>query len=211
MTDGVVVLDTDGRVVDYNQAAIDVTCYKGDNPTGISIWDIYKDLPPSLIQHLQRQADHQVELEIPSNPHHYLDVKIDSIGAGNKDIQGQVLTIRDITARKLAEIEEREQRLFSEALMEITAVLNGSLNLDNVLDKILENVNKVVPHDTANIALVDNDGNIRFNKIKGYEKYGSCDALLAFECQLNDIPNMQRMARLAALHSIRILIWILNG
>ncbi|MBM3136675.1 MAG: PAS domain-containing protein [Chloroflexi bacterium] len=79
MTDGVLVLGDDGRVVDFNQAAIDITRYNGRSPVGMSIWEMYKDYLPQ-ISHLRDQTDMQVELELPSNPPRYLDVKIDSIG-----------------------------------------------------------------------------------------------------------------------------------
>lgn len=191
MTDGVIVLDNDGRVVDFNQAVIDITQYHGEPPIGMMIWEMYKDFLPQ-ISHLRDQTDLQVELELPADPRRYLDVKIDSIGDNND--QGQVITVRDVTSRKHIEIEEREQRLFAEALTEITALLNSSLNLDDVLDQILKSINLVVPHDAANIALVDKDGFLRFRKVKGYEKYGTRDVILTIVTRVEEVPNLKRMA-----------------
>jgi len=191
MTDGVLVLDDDGRVVDFNQAVIDITRYDGRSPVGLSIWEMYKDFLPQ-ISHLRDQTDIQVELELPTDPPLYLDVKIDSIG--EKKDQGQVITVRDVTSRKLIEIGERDQRLFSEALTEVTSLLNSSLNLDEVLDRILENVNLVVPHNAANIALVDKEGKLRFRRVKGYDKYGTKDIILTIVTRLEDVPNLKHMA-----------------
>jgi PAS domain-containing protein len=50
---------------------------------------------------------------------------------------------------------EREQRTLAEALRDIAAVLNSTLQLDEVLDHILSEIQRVVPHDTANIILVE--------------------------------------------------------
>lgn len=61
----------------------------------------------------------------------------------------------DITERKLAEEAQREQRAFADALSETTAVFNRTLNLNEVLSLILENVEKVVPHDDSDIWLID--------------------------------------------------------
>ena len=191
MTDGVIVLDNDGRVVDFNQAMIDITQYDGEPPIGMMIWEMYKDYLPQ-ISYLRDQTDLQVELELPTDPPRYLDVKIDSIG--DNDDRGQVITVRDVTSRKRIEIQEREQRQFAEALTEVTALLNSSLNLDEVLDQILENINLVVPHDAANIALVDKDGFLRFRKVKGYEKYGTRDVILTIVTKVEDVPNLKRMA-----------------
>lgn len=192
MTDGVIVLDEDGRVVDLNQAAIDVTNYQGSNPVGLLIWDMYKDYLP-LIDHLRDQTDLQVELELPSDPPRFLDVKIDSIGEASVRDQGQVITIRDVTNRKKAELEESDQRKFAEALTEIAAAVNSTLILDDVLDKILDNVGKVVPHDTANIALVNDEGILHFRKTRGYEKYGYKDLILGSRFRVAEIPNMKKM------------------
>ncbi len=62
---------------------------------------------------------------------------------------------RDITAQRQAEEAEREQRLLAEALRDTAAVLTSTLDLEEVLDGILQNLGRVVPHDIANIMLVE--------------------------------------------------------
>ena len=49
---------------------------------------------------------------------------------------------------------EREQWALAEALRDTAAALTSTLNLDEVLDRILANVGRVVPHDSADIMLV---------------------------------------------------------
>lgn len=61
----------------------------------------------------------------------------------------------DITERKLAEEVEREQRAFTDALIASTTVFNSTLNLDKLINLILINVGKVVPHDDSDIWLFD--------------------------------------------------------
>lgn len=63
----------------------------------------------------------------------------------------------DITNRKQAEQAERDQRTLAEALRDIAADLNSTLEFDAVLDRILMNVGRVVPHDEANIMLISGD------------------------------------------------------
>lgn len=74
-----------------------------------------------------------------------------------EDPVGVQSTVRDITDRKLAEESERERRAIAEALRDIAAALNSTLNLDEVLDRILANIDSVVRHDAANIMLLEED------------------------------------------------------
>jgi len=78
---------------------------------------------------------------------------------------------RDITLRKRAEQAEREQRTLAEALRDTAAALNSTLEIDQVLDRILANVGRVVPHDAANIMLIA-DGRAKIVGSRGYENFG---------------------------------------
>lgn len=63
----------------------------------------------------------------------------------------------DITARKNAEQAEREQRLLAEALSDAAASIAHSLDIDEVLDRILTSMGRVVPYDAASIMLIEGD------------------------------------------------------
>jgi PAS domain S-box-containing protein len=63
----------------------------------------------------------------------------------------------DVSARKRAEAAEREQRLFAEALRGTAGALNSTLDYEEVLQRILETVGRVVPHDGASITLLERD------------------------------------------------------
>ncbi|GAG59305.1 unnamed protein product, partial [marine sediment metagenome] len=76
-------------------------------------------------------------------------------------------SLEDITERKEMEAAEREQRLLAEALSDTAAALSGTLEFEEVLDRILVNMEHVVPHDAANIMLVDK-GSARIARSKGY-------------------------------------------
>lgn len=76
----------------------------------------------------------------------------------------------DITKRKQAEIAEREQRLMAEALRDIAGALNSTLNLNEVLDRILENIGRLLPYKTVDIMLLDdNHKEAHIVRCAGYE------------------------------------------
>ena len=193
MPDGVIVLDSEDRVIDINPSAIKLSGYEGPSPIGLSIWEMFKDYI-ELIEPLRDKQNIHVELNLPTDPPRYLDVKIDNIPTGNKANTGQIISIRNITQSKTSEIKEREQRQFAEAMADTASIINSSLDLDEVLDRILDNVDKVVPHDSANIALVDDQNVARFVKVKGYENFTSRELVLSVEQHVEDLPNFNKMA-----------------
>lgn len=77
--------------------------------------------------------------------------------------------LEDITARKLAEEAERDQRILAEALRETAETLSGSLDYGQVLDQILDIAGRVVPHDSSTILLLEGDG-LRLARARGYDE-----------------------------------------
>lgn len=65
--------------------------------------------------------------------------------------------IADFTDRVRAEQAEQEQRRFAEALREATIALNSTLDLDQVLDRILAQVGRVIGYDAAMVYLIERD------------------------------------------------------
>jgi GAF domain-containing protein len=70
-------------------------------------------------------------------------------------------------SRARAAQAEREERVFAEALRDTAEALSSTLDLAQVLDRVLENVEKVVPHDAADIMLIE-DGAARVVRYRGY-------------------------------------------
>lgn len=104
------------------------------------------------------------------------------------------ISFNDITARKMVEEAERQQRIFSEALRNSVAALNSTLKFDEVLDRILTSLEKVIPHDIANIMLVDEEGFARVVRAHGYEVAGLEKLLAKMNLQVAETPNLLKMA-----------------
>jgi sigma-B regulation protein RsbU (phosphoserine phosphatase) len=60
------------------------------------------------------------------------------------------------------------QSLENQTLLEASRILSSSLDLDEVLDKILESLNRVLPYDAGGIFLVGTDGHVEQIADRGY-------------------------------------------
>ncbi len=115
-----------------------------------------------------------------------------------RDEQGTVTGIqsvgRDITERKLAETAELEQRRLSEALRDSAAALNSTLDFEGVLDRILANVDRVVPHDASSVMLIDNlTYEAYIVRQRGYSERGLSEWIKQQRMRIDDHPDFIHM------------------
>jgi PAS domain S-box-containing protein len=82
----------------------------------------------------------------------------------------------EINERQRAEVAERDHRLLAEALRDTAVVINTTLNLDEVLERILSNISRIVPHDRANVSLIE-AGVARVYRHKGYIESGLTEVI----------------------------------
>lgn len=93
--------------------------------------------------------------------------------------------------RAHAQAAEREQRTFAESLREIASALNSTLDYDQVLDRILDSVGRVVLHDTSNIMLFE-AGAARVVRSRGYSHFSSDDWIMTQRFDLHQFENMRK-------------------
>lgn len=111
----------------------------------------------------------------------------------NGEVIGSASIGEDITERRRAQQSELEQRLFAEALYDTAAVITSTLHFDEVLDRILENIDSAVETDAANISLIER-GKIHFVRAKGYEKAGiSNQDILNLRLTINSFQNLKQI------------------
>ncbi len=111
---------------------------------------------------------------------------------------GQVVILtEDITKRKRVEQAEYENRILAEALVDTAAALNSTLKLEEVLERILINVRRVVPHDAVNIMLLK-DGTASVIRCRGYTERGLEELMNNLRLNLADTPYLRHMAEIGA-------------
>ncbi len=87
---------------------------------------------------------------------------------------------------------EREQRELAEALEEAAAAVSSTLEPDQVLDRILEQVERVVAGDAFNVMLVE-DGVARVVRSRGYEHLGVEEQIARFSTPVVELPSLVHM------------------
>lgn len=89
---------------------------------------------------------------------------------------------------------EREQRNLAEALREIGSNLSATLDFNTVLDRLLDEVTRIVPYDTGNIFLIE-QGCARVVRARGYTQFGSeiAQAAVGLSFDLATTPNLRQM------------------
>ena len=87
---------------------------------------------------------------------------------------------------------ERQQRQLAQALAGAASVLSGTLYPDEVLDRILEEVQRVVPGDACNVMLVDG-GTAHIVRQRGYQRFEPDDQLFGKSVAIADYPSLARM------------------
>lgn len=79
--------------------------------------------------------------------------------------------LEQIAERNRAEQAEREQRRLAEALRDAAAALNATLDLNEVFDRVLTYVTKVVPpHEESVIALIEDEHYVRYMRLRHKEE-----------------------------------------
>ncbi|MEP7357251.1 MAG: GAF domain-containing protein, partial [Anaerolineales bacterium] len=90
---------------------------------------------------------------------------------------------------------EREQREFSEALRRASLALTATLDLDTLLDRLLEEIEAVVPFDAASILLVEGRRAVMARQ-RGYSQFGEpvAEGMSRLALDITQTPNLARMA-----------------
>jgi PAS domain S-box-containing protein len=161
--DGILILDADtGAITDANPFLIDMLGYPAEEIMGKKLWEIspFKDITANqeTFERLKQQEYVRYEdLPLQSRSGQTMQVEFVSnvYTAGGKEVIQ--CNIRDITARKQAEEDLRNRTHEAEILHQAAASLTSSLDLNQVLDNLLNQLAQVVSYDSATVFLLQNE------------------------------------------------------
>lgn len=131
-----------------------------------------------------------------------------AIGQALENAQLYETLQKELAERKRAEARERRQREFVEVLHDITLALLSSFDPDEILGRLLANVQRVIQHDAANIMLLnENRTHARVVCATGYDSSALESGFLSFSYEVAALANLrtmytlQRPVRIADTHT----------
>ena len=109
-------------------------------------------------------------------------------------VEGVLCCGEDVSESLRAALVAKQQREFAEALSDIVSVLNSSLELGQVVESILAHIGRVVPHDAANVMLIE-DGEVYVVGHRGYAERGLKEWIENLRWPLEAVPNLLEVTR----------------
>jgi PAS domain S-box-containing protein len=199
--DLIFTLDPQGRITWANQMACQVLGYALDQLLGASPLEFLAAdsralAAASLAKIWHGESVRQLELQVLTRAGRAVTLELRGRALYHDGRLVETLHIaRDITERKRIESIEREQRALVEALHDTAAALNSTLDLDQVLDRILANLGRVMPHDACSIWMVDErTGLARVARSRGHAERDSDGTIDRLVASVMDTANLRRMA-----------------
>jgi PAS domain S-box-containing protein len=153
MSDGVIVLDEQNRIVDLNSVAQHIVGHTAAEAIGQPVKQVWPHWP-DLVEY----TDDKVEIKVipgQENVQNIYDVRISPIVDWRGRLASQVVVLRDVTEHKRVEEalqqRNRELTLFNRAAQAFISILE----LDQVLDTVLEEVRSLLNVTACSIWLSD--------------------------------------------------------
>ncbi len=155
LSDGVIMLDAQGMIVDANPAARQILARIGELLLGrmataaLAQW-------PALCDLLRSETAARAEIMWDAPPTvNYYEARVTLLRDQRERFVGRVITLHDITERKHAEHEILQRNEELAALTEIGKALSSTLELGALLDLIYEQTRQIMYAENMFIALYD--------------------------------------------------------
>lgn len=196
-SDAISIADTTGKTIYLNRAFTELY---GFHVNELNVRGIPESLfvnplvAEEILTQIQGKRSWKGEVALKTKQGHIVPtlLRVDSIEDQAGHRIGLISVHTDITERKRVEIQQREQRALENALRNIVITLISTLDLNEVLDRILENVGRVVSHDMAYIVLKVNE-TARVVRATGVDDYQAAQWLADQQLIVKEDAELDRM------------------
>jgi len=211
-SDGIALIDMQGNIIEWNRSMEQITGLKNSEAINRPIGEItfQMQIPEEKTANdmemntlLWKEAiksgftdrDQMTEREIETPQGARRTVQSNGFAVKTeKGILGGVI-MRDITERKLLEQTERDQRQLAEALRDTAMILNSTLQLDDVLDRILANIGKLVNYDVSMVSLIEGDALRKIRYHTNYQNTSNQLVISDIHANLLNIPILKTIIK----------------
>ncbi len=147
MQQGIVILDADAKILDYNRTFSKIFCQDDSEIIGNPVKDLFSDFGHLVEAINDNKSDVVAINKVIDGTKHYFDITVNSLHDSHNRFNGMFLIVRDITDRmayerelhKAKEVAEKASRAKSEFLAnmshEIRTPLNGVIGFSDLLLK----------------------------------------------------------------------------
>ncbi|MHB8836499.1 MAG: diguanylate cyclase [Candidatus Methylomirabilia bacterium] len=190
----IIVTDSEGRIEYVNPRFVQNTGYSlaealGQTPrivkSGEHGPEFYKDLWETI--KAGKVWKGELHNRRKDGSRYWEDTTITPIFDPAGDLVNFMAVKEDVTARKALEQAEREQRQLAEALRDTAAAVNSTLQLEELLDRILDNIGKIAVYDAVFIVMLEGDG-ARLVRHRGTPLVRAADGPGPVHYRLTDLP-----------------------
>jgi PAS domain S-box-containing protein len=192
-------LVSDRVILRVNQRVCEMVGYSREELLGQDVQMLYADLleyervDKDKYAQITRWGTGTVETRWRCKQGGVIDVLLSSTPLDRDDLTaGITFSALDITERKQTMDALRQQRREAEALRQTSLVLGAFLDRDQVLDHLLDQIETVIPYDSANVMLIEG-GIARITHQRGYELAGTAEATAALRLEVDKVPNLHWM------------------
>jgi PAS domain S-box-containing protein len=129
-----------------------------------------------------------VRRDLSGRPTHYQGILLDTT---DRKVAEDQLAWKNLELQRLT-TAEHNQRQLAEALVQVALALNSNLNLDDLLDRILEQIQRVIPCTASGVALLDHQ-DISLLHLYGPADFQQAFKHLNYELLLNYFPTVRKV------------------
>jgi PAS domain S-box-containing protein len=155
MDDGVIVLDTQNRIIDLNLTAQSMLGPTSSQAIGQPVERVLNEWNDWVEQYGNATAARGEIALGEGDARRDYDVRISPLTDRREGLTGRLVILRDITRRKQAEQALRQRNRELTLLNSAIQTLNSTLDLDQVLEGILEEARAMLDADTGSVWLMD--------------------------------------------------------
>ncbi len=144
-------------------------------------------LTAAVVRPLSRLNDAALEITHTGDLHR-------EVAIGTKDELGHLATSFNQMVISVRQSQEtlRQERDLAEALQDVTTALTASLDSETVLDRVLEQVSRIIPNEACNIMLIENE-QAKPVRWLGYERFGSEGYISSVVFSLSETATLKQM------------------